>query len=56
MHDLLNLLEYPYVILVLYVLVPIIDLEIVVGKFKYKICWKPKKLFLVQWHVNLLNW
>jgi hypothetical protein len=55
MHNLLNLLKYPYIILVLYVLVPIIDLEIIQGKLKYKICLEPKFLVLVQWHVSILN-
>jgi hypothetical protein len=56
MHNLLNLLEYPpYIILVLYVLMPIINLEIVLGKLKYRICSEPNFLILVQWHVSLLN-
>jgi len=45
----------PYIILVLYVLVLIIDLEIVLGKLNYKICLEPNFLILVQWHVSLLN-
>jgi len=46
----------PHPILVLYVLVPIIDLEIVLGKLKYTICSEPNFLVLVQCHVSLLNW
>jgi hypothetical protein len=37
----------PYIILVLYVLMPIINLEFVLGKLKYKICSEPNFLVLV---------
>jgi len=37
----------PYIILVLYVLVSIINLEIVLGKLKYRICLEPNFLVLV---------
>jgi hypothetical protein len=36
-----------YIILVLYVLMPIINLEIILGKLKYKICSQPNFLILV---------
>jgi len=55
MHNLLNLLKYPYIILVLYVLVSIVNLEIVLGKLKYIICSEPNYLVLLQGHVSLVN-
>jgi hypothetical protein len=42
MHNMLNLLGYPYNMLVLFVPMPIINLEIILKRLKYKTCLEPK--------------